>query len=1473
MKKKIISLLLVAVMILSIVPTYALPVFAAECEHVFTEETLPDDNSDFWDTHSHDDYYEGSNSFISAQVPAGCLKDGWRLEATDTTGFCMICGEFITENDKVTLPATGHDFSGTLIDEATCTEAARRECAHNNYEIKVEQDPITGLYSASYISIPCDVVDYSELEEDAALGHDPQEAVLENFINCEYDDDLEQVVSTNCTEKGTYDSVVYCDRCTAELSRDTLEVEARGHDWDAGRVTTDPTCEEEGVITYTCNYDETHTYTEPIDATGHGYQLVQAVDPTCEEDGHIAYYSCENCDKIFSDDQGTETTEAAIIVEALGHDYNVIDEQEPTCDVPGYKTYECSRCHKQYIEVEQALGHQVDWNIIYNADCENDGLKEGVCSVCHKTLREVIPATGHNYQMTQDSVLPGCETYGNIIWVCQNDASHTYREYREPTGHDWQLQHEEAATCIEGGYQEFVCKNDASHTYKEYVSDALGHLPKEAVIENLNNCEIDQSTGEVVSNTCREDGSYDLVVYCDRCNAELSRETVDVERLDHIEEDPVEENYVNLKLVNGLPVIDPITGEYQVINCNQAASYELVVYCERCGEELSRETVDIAAPGHNWQKQETKYPTCTEEGYNLYTCTRCGESFNEYLAPLGHRWERTDVADCIHGNKFICTREVIDPDTGVVILDGNDKPILCGETYEDDAYNYNLTFTVDSDIDKDEFGYIKYNDANRPAITKEDSNDTGDYKFEIPEEEIPEGADIYISSTGDFDIDYGSDDEGNLLTGHEYNIQYIPARCEYDAYYLVECVREDWDEERYCPAPDAETAENEIFLVVIPNSAIGHNWALRDDGSNIDPHCTTDGTRHWYCLNDHNHTYTEKLPATGHNWVLIESVAATCGTDGYEVYQCQNEADDNDLDSEHGDICGEIKTVITAPATGNHTYTVVRHAATCTEDGYDEYTCSVCGYSYQIATTPAKGHNYVVTDTVAATCTTEGYDVYTCNVCGDTYNKTTTHALDHHFVATSFVEPTCTSYGYTVYKCIRCEETFNSDYIPAKEHNFVADVTAPTCTEEGYTTFTCSVCGLQRKDASGEVYKTNITKPVNHVMNTIYTVAPTCGVDGKKVSECINCAYKQEEVIPATGNHQYDEKVTKNPTCAELGEMTYTCKVCGYSYTEELAKTDDHQYSDVITTAATCGADGVMTHKCDICGEEYTTVIPATGDHKYESVITKQATCMESGIATLTCKECGIVVKEEIPAIGTHSYDAVYNAPTCIDHGYYRYTCKVCGDSYIVETNEPATGHEFVKTVKPASGAKAGLTIYTCSVCGEKYTTPIAKVKSATLSQTRFFYSGKNITPLVKVVDANGNVLTTAHYTVNYKNNKAIGTGVVVIKFRGNYTGTMTRYFNIIPKNVGLSNRSSSKGQIKFTWGIVGNCDGYQLQYSTNSNFKSAKTININNRDTCVQLFKNLKSGSTYYIRIRAFKIVNNTKVVGNWSACSIKCK
>ena len=41
------------------------------------------------------------------------------------------------------------------------------------------------------------------------------------------------------------------------------------HSWDSGVITTPATCTEPGVMTYTCVYNATHTYTETIPAKGH----------------------------------------------------------------------------------------------------------------------------------------------------------------------------------------------------------------------------------------------------------------------------------------------------------------------------------------------------------------------------------------------------------------------------------------------------------------------------------------------------------------------------------------------------------------------------------------------------------------------------------------------------------------------------------------------------------------------------------------------------------------------------------------------------------------------------------------------------------------------------------------------------------------------------------------------------------------------------------------------------------------------------------------------------------------------------------------------------------------------------------------------------------------------------------------------------------------------------------------------------
>ena len=70
--------------------------------------------------------------------------------------------------------------------------------------------------------------------------------------------------------------------------------------------------------------------------------------------------------------------------------------------------------------------------------------------------------------------------------------------------------------------------------------------------------------------------------------------------------------------------------------CTAPGSYDSVVYCADCGEELSRETVTVPALGHDYEAAVTE-PTCTEPGYTTYTCSRCGDSYvGDHAAALGH---------------------------------------------------------------------------------------------------------------------------------------------------------------------------------------------------------------------------------------------------------------------------------------------------------------------------------------------------------------------------------------------------------------------------------------------------------------------------------------------------------------------------------------------------------------------------------------------------------------------------------------------------------------------------------------------------------------------------------------------------------------------------------------------------------------------------------------------------------------------
>lgn len=220
--------------------------------------------------------------------------------------------------------------------------------------------------------------------------------------------------------------------------------------------------------------------------------------------------------------------------------------------------------------------------------------------------------------------------------------------------------------------------------------------------------------------TCTEEGLRERTCSCGE------KETEMIEALGHAERAPVRENekaptctaagsYEEvvcctvceeelsrktvtvdaLRHTEGRPVVENATEGI----CTVPGSYEEVVYCTVCGEELSRKTVTGQAAGHDYHGVLTTEPLCTTEGEMTYTCTRCVDSYKETIAPLGHDWGEMQpgtAATCTekgYSDHRVCSRCGID--------DGNTIPAkghafigntcdACGYTYYSEGLDYKV---------------------------------------------------------------------------------------------------------------------------------------------------------------------------------------------------------------------------------------------------------------------------------------------------------------------------------------------------------------------------------------------------------------------------------------------------------------------------------------------------------------------------------------------------------------------------------------------------------------------------------------------------------------------------------------------------------------------------------------------------------------------------------------------------------------
>ena len=81
--------------------------------------------------------------------------------------------------------------------------------------------------------------------------------------------------------------------------------------------------------------------------------------------------------------------------------------------------------------------------------------------------------------------------------------------------------------------------------------------------------------------------------------------------------------------------------------------------------------------------------------------------------------------------------------------------------------------------------------------------------------------------------------------------------------------------------------------------------------------------------------------------------------------------------------------------------------------------------------------------------------------------------------------------------------------------------------------------------------------------------------------------------------------------------------------------------------------------------------------------------------------------------------------------------------------------------------------------------------------------------------------------------------------------------------------KNNAAKSLTVTWGKNAKGNGYQIQYSTDKNFKNAKTVTVTSAKTTSKKITGLKKNETYYVRIRPYKTVSKTKYYGAWSKYS----
>ena len=1047
-------------------------------------------------------------------------------------------------------------------------------------------------------------------------------------------------------------------------------------------VTVDPTCVTMGTTTYTATFNVDWAETQTLDVvnvrvTGHEYVL-KSVE--FEDDGtqYKLLLTCTVCAE-GTDGHTYETKLRYSAVETTTgdcktHSTTIYKAEGVYQYAAGGATKEVS--YNATKTIEGAFGpHNFD-----GAEVTYDFAEDGKsCTATHNCKICGEAQTAKAEITSAVTVDPTCVTKGTTTYTATFGESWAETKTKDVVdipelSHDYTLAITDP-TCTAAGVKTYTC--NCGDTYTEEIA-MLGHSAGEVDVENE------------LEATCENNGSYDEVVYCTKCDGELSREKVTIDALGHKDAD------LNGKCDReGCDTLVPVT---LTIDENKQGIYTATITCEAnttsklmLGNNelfsLSSRTLKI----FGYQTQGTY----TSGAYTVKVTVNPTQKMVTVQVTLpggGTIIRSTNKA--VDGNTYIFATEGVAADnlTKVTVscedisvneytIDGKEPGLLNSGT----IYNIVTSFT-DARIDR-AFAWTSTYTGNMAVRYRLQGAEVWHEVEAVPAGSY--GSEYFYKA----DIS-GLCPSGEKATVYEYQIGVKGSENDWSETYTFTTGSDGttsftfaaigdtqsmaWADAKLAQAAIAEAMEsNPAFILhtgdIAENKQGAWNpneWnlyfkALGLTGTSV-PHFATSGNHDvWnssnstpYLFNNHfnhpNNGVDLSGVSTGNN-----AMNAMLKTSNETVYSFDY---------------GEAHVIVlnSGAMDGNNDPTVMNAQRQWLIDDLNankhaKWTIIMFHQPVHHRLAPEGNTNY---STPALMDVIEdpqyGVDLV---IQGHSHLVTRTYPMQNGKIVTKEVTDTIKRGSGVVYVTIGSTTTAHDDFYYGSSTTLVEEMMLVAVSDDqqaSYATFDVSANALKVtiKQLNGLVldeFTISGSYTDDTHTETGYEKEPTCTetglTGGKKCSECGDILVTPE-IVPAKGH------TWANATCT----APKTCSVCGATEGEALGHKDensDHN-CDLCGTKLTDCADIDKNHECDICGNKLTDCADIDKNHKCDICEKVLSECADKDPADHKCDICEKVLSE------------------CVDENT-DFKCDTCGEVYVnaytdaIDIDERLNGEKTVE--------------------------------------------------------------------------------------------------------------------------------------------------------------------------------------------------